>query len=231
MAGISTGLKQKLTLNECKVNDGKITVVQSNKFEVMLNPSNYSHKQSICYNKKKILGQLGNENKFSALNSDNVNFSMVIDGTGVINLPTHDIGSSDVKTQIKQLNSVIYKYDGNDHEPNQVRLLWGSFILFGRLESISTDYTLFKPNGDPLRAKVSLAFVGFMSKEEESLKANRSSPDLSHLVEVKAGDTLPLLCYQVYKDCSYYREVARINKLSDFRHLIPGSKLHFPPLR
>ncbi|WP_286267430.1 peptidoglycan-binding protein [Thalassotalea atypica] len=231
MSGISTGLKQKLTINECKLNDGQISIVQSNKFEVMLNPSNYSHKQSICYNKKKTLGQLGSENKFNALNSDNVNFSIMIDGTGVVNLPIPGIGSPDVKTQIRQLNSVVYKYDGNDHEPNQVRLLWGSFILFGRLESMTTDFTLFKPNGDPLRAKVNLAFVGFLSKEEEALKANRSSPDLSHLIEVKAGDTLPLLCYQVYKDCSYYREVARVNNLVDFRHLQPGTKLHFPPLR
>jgi nucleoid-associated protein YgaU len=70
-----------------------------------------------------------------------------------------------------------------------------------------------------------------MSKEEEALRANRSSPDMSHLIEVKAGDTLPLLCYRVYRDSSYYLEVARQNKLTDFRDLKPGSKLHFPPLR
>lgn len=156
---------------------------------------------------------------------------MVIDGTGVVNLPIAGVGSPDVKTQIEQLNTIVYKYDGENHEPNQIRLLWGSLKFFGRLESMSVEYTLFKPSGEPLRAKVNLSFTGFLSKEEAALKANKSSPDLSHIVEVKAGDTLPLLCYRVYKDSSYYTEVAKINKLIDFRHLTPGSTLHFPPLR
>jgi nucleoid-associated protein YgaU len=69
-----------------------------------------------------------------------------------------------------------------------------------------------------------------MSKEEESLKANRSSPDLSHTVEVQAGDTLPLLCHRIYKDAAYYPEVARANNIVDFRTLKPGLRLHFPPL-
>jgi nucleoid-associated protein YgaU len=96
---------------------------------------------------------------------------------------------------------------------------------------MSVDYTLFKPSGEPLRAKVKLSFSGFMSKEEEALRANRSSPDLTHLIEVKAGDTLPMLCYRVYKDCSYYLEVAKVNGITNFRDLQLGTKLHFPPLR
>jgi len=70
-----------------------------------------------------------------------------------------------------------------------------------------------------------------MTSQEEALAAQRSSPDLTHVVEVKEGDTLPLLCYRVYKDCSYYPQVAKANNLTDFRHLKPGTKLSFPPLR
>jgi nucleoid-associated protein YgaU len=49
-------------------------------------------------------------------------------------------------------------------------------------------------------------------------------------VEVKAGDTLPMLCYQIYKDSSYYLAVARLNQLQNFRQLQPGQLLRFPPL-
>ena len=228
MAGISTGLKKKLKISPCTVDDsGNVTVNDGSSFEVMLNPSSYSHSYSIGYNQKEALGQLGSDAKFSGIKPEKVSFDMVIDGTGVVAL----IGVDDVKTQIGNLTDIVYKYDGSNHEPNHVRLLWGSLIFFGRLESMSVEYTLFKPSGEPLRAKVKLSFSGFMSKEEEALRANRSSPDLSHLIEVKAGDTLPLLCYRVYKDCSYYLEVARINNITNFRDLIPGSKLHFPPLR
>lgn len=231
MAGLSTGLKKKLSISPCTVDKSGTVTVESGAFEVMLNPSSYSHEHSICYNQKKTFGQLGSDSKFSGVNAEKVNFEIVIDGTGVVNLPIPGIGSPDVKTQIKQLNDIVYKYDGNDHQPQHVRLLWGSLIFFGRLTSMSVSYTLFKPSGEPLRAKVKLAFTGFMSKEEEALKANRSSPDLTHLVEVKAGDTLPLLCHRIYKDSSYYLEVARVNNLTNFRDIKPGVKLHFPPLR
>jgi nucleoid-associated protein YgaU len=61
-------------------------------------------------------------------------------------------------------------------------------------------------------------------------KKAASSPDLTHLITVKAGDTLPLLCDRIYRDSGYYMEVARINGLSSFRNLQPGTTLKFPPL-
>jgi hypothetical protein len=232
MAGLSTGLKKKLKISPCTVDDsGNVSVSDGASFEVMLNPSSYNHAYSIGYNKKETQGQLGSDTKFSGIKPEKVDFEIVIDGTGVVNLPIPGSGSPDVKTQVKQLTDIVYKYDGSSHEPNHVRLLWGSLIFFGRLDSMTVDYTLFKPSGEPLRAKIKLSFTGFMSKEEEALRANRSSPDLSHLIEVKAGDTLPMLCYRVYKDCSYYLEVAKVNGITNFRDLQPGSKLHFPPLR
>lgn len=228
MPGISTGLKKKLKISPCTVDDsGNVSVDDGTAFEVMLNPSSYSHAYAIGYNQKEALGQLGSDSKFSGIKPEKVNFDLLLDGTGVVEL----LGAKDVKTQVQTLTDIVYKYDGDNHEPNHVRLLWGSLIFFGRLESMSVEYTLFKPSGEPLRAKIKLAFAGFMSKEEEALRAKRSSPDLTHLVEVKAGDTLPLLCYRVYKDSSYYLEVARVNNITNFRDLKPGSKLHFPPLR
>lgn len=232
MAELGTGLKKKLKISPCTVDaDGNVKVSTGTAFEVMLNPSSYSHAYSISYNDKEALGQTGSDTKFSGVKPEQVNFDIVIDGTGVVNQSTSGSSSADVKTQIKQLSDIIYKYDGDKHEPNHVRLLWGSLIFFGRLESMSVEYTLFKPSGEPLRARIKLAFKGFMSKEEEALRAKRSSPDLSHLIEVKAGDTLPMLCYRVYKDCSYYLEIAKVNNITNFRDIKPGINLHFPPLR
>jgi len=228
MSGINSATKDKLKISPCTIDtSGNITVDTSTSFEVMLNPSDYDHSYSIGYNKKDAIGQLGSDTKFAGIKPEKIEFSILIDGTGVVG----GDNTSDVKTQINDLKNIIYKYDGDDHEPNHVRVLWGSQIFFGRLETMSVENTLFKPNGVPLRAKIKLSFSGFMSKEEEALRANRSSPDLSHLIEVKVGDTLPLLCYRVYKDSYYYIEVARANNITDFRTLRPGSKLHFPPLR
>lgn len=234
MAGLSTGLKTLLKISPCTLDSvtGDISVDGSkDSFEVMLNPSSYSHGFTINSSKKEVIGAASTEAKFNAVRPEKVGFELVIDGTGVVNLPIPGIGSPDVKTQIQQLTDVVYTYDGDKHSPNHARLLWGSLIFFGTLDSMSVEYTLFKPSGEPLRAKVKLSFTGFQSKEEGSLRANQSSPDLDHVVEVKAGDTLPLLCYRIYKDPGYYTEIARVNNLVNFRSLVPGTRLHFPPLR
>ena len=46
---------------------------------------------------------------------------------------------------------------------------------------------------------------------------------------VLAGDTLPLLCQQIYGSATHYLQVAAFNGLDDFRVLEPGRELLFPP--
>jgi hypothetical protein len=219
---------KKLTISPCKIDDnGKVTVEENKKFEVMLNPASFKQNQSITYNKQKTLGQGGSDQNFSAVNPKKLDFNIIIDGTGVVT-PT---GKPDVKTQIDQLNDIVYAYKGDNHEPNHVRLLWGSLIFFGRLDSMSINYTLFAPGGTPLRAEVSMSFSSFLTAKEEALLTNKNSPDMTHIVTIKSGDTIPHLCYRIYGDSAYYFQVARINNITNFRDIKPGTTLHFPPLR
>ena len=223
---------EKLTITSCEIDAEGNYKVGSDSFSVMINPAGYSHDRKITYSREKRLGGLTEEHKFASVDAETISFNeIVIDGTGAV--PRSAPGaapSPDVKTQIKKLADVVYNYVGRYHEPPGVRLAWGDLMFFGRLQTMSVNYTLFKPNGEPLRAKVKLVVVGTMSAQEEARRANRSSPDLSHRVEVKAGDTLPLLCYQIYRDSSYYTDVAGYNNLSNFRDLKPGTQLFFPPL-
>lgn len=217
----------KLTITRCDENGAVKSGAK--KFEVMLNPEGYTHNFEITYNEKSALGSARLKPKFHNSGKQNIIFKkMVIDGTGVV--PVSGT-ASDVKTRIKNLNDIVYTYDGTEHQPNTVRLLWGSFIFCGRLKTMSVEYVLFKPNGEPLRANVTLAFIGSVGSLQEALLANTSSPDLTHLVEVMDGDSLPLMCYRIYKDSSYYLEVAKTNGITNFRDLKPGTRLNFPPLR
>lgn len=222
--------KTRLTMTRCSVTEDGQTTVESDEFQTMINPAEFTLDRSISYSDEKTLGQLGSDVKFSAINPEKVKFNIVLDATGVVPGAAAGAPPKAVKTHLADLLKVVYKYDGNRHEPSRVRLLWGGFIFYGRMESMSTQYTLFKPNGEALRAKVTLGFVRYLSKNEEVLASNRSSPDLSHSVEVRMGDTLPLLCNRIYGDPRYYVEVARFNRLPDFRRLVPGARLHFPPL-
>jgi hypothetical protein len=224
--------RTSLKITRVTVEEGgtiKVDRRRESTFAAMLNPSSFKHERAITYNGQRTLGQLGSDMKFDAIGPDRINLSLVLDGTGAVPaLPKEP--AKDVSDMLADLSRVVYNFDGTHHQPSHVRLLWGALILFGRMEKMSTDYTLFRPSGEPLRASVTLGFVGFTSNKLSALTANRTSPDLSHLIEVRQGDTLPLLCHRVYGDASYYPEVARINELTDFRRLEPGAKLHFPPL-
>ena len=222
-------VKTRLLMTRYSVKDGTIVLDPGTSFTVMLNPADFKHSYGIQYDKQKAQGETAADPKFSAVDNEKVNFSLVLDGTGAVPMATGTQRQT-VKAQLAQLNKVVYAYDGNVHEPPHVRLLWGTLIFFGRMESMSTNYTLFMPSGDPLRAKVDLSFIGAMSKKESALVSNRSSPDLTHRVPVREGDTLPLLCDRIYGDAGYYLDVAAFNGLADFRRLLVGTDLRFPPL-
>lgn len=236
MVDTSSTAKKALTIKPCVVNRKGEIVVDTVRgiFEAMINPSGFSHNLSVAFSEKQVPGQPGAETKFNSTNTEElVVKELVIDGTGVVrttnNAPPPSPGF--VKKQIELLKKVIYVYNGDKHEPSIVQLSWGDSLLFyARAKSLKVDYTLFTPDGVVLRAKVTLEFVQYQSNQEIALKSDKRSPDLTHLVEVKAGDTLPLLCYQIYQDCSYYTQVARINNLTNFRDLELGTKLQFPPL-
>ena len=57
-----------------------------------------------------------------------------------------------------------------------------------------------------------------------------NSPDMSHLIEIKEGDNLPLMCEDIYGDSSFYLQVAAANDIVDFRNLVPGQQILFPRL-
>jgi len=225
---------EKLTITPCTVSGQSIQEDSSKAFAVMMNPLAYDHEHSIRYQSGAALGSSLPEQKFNAYRPEKVSFEINLDGTGVAQAEINDGDGTepdDAKTQVDKLKAVVYKYDGTKHEPNYVKLTWGNFSFLGRLDKLAVNYNLFKPTGEPLRAKVKMSFVGSTSPCEEALAANKTSPDLSHLIEVKAGDTLPLLCFRVYNDSAYYLEVARLNGLVNFRNLTPGARLRFPPLR
>lgn len=190
-----------------------------------VNPATVEKKRAITYNLSSPLGSVGSDARYVKHEPEILKFSTLFDGTGVLE------NSQSVKDQMDSLDTIIYDYDGNNHEPNIVNILWGAENFDGRLHSMERKFTLYSAEGDPLRAELDFAFVGYTSAAEQASIANRSSPDMTHIVQVKAGDTLPALCLKIYRDANYYPEIARINRLANFRRLQPGTQLIFPPLK
>jgi nucleoid-associated protein YgaU len=108
--------------------------------------------------------------------------------------------------------------------------VWGTLVFPCVLESVDYRFTLFAEDGTPLRAVAKCTFCEHVPEAEAEQEKDAKSPDLTHLRDVRDGDTLPLLAYDVYADAQLYLEVARVNKLINFRRLRPATRLSFPPL-
>jgi nucleoid-associated protein YgaU len=98
------------------------------------------------------------------------------------------------------------------------------------LKSYTLTYTLFKPDGTALRATIDAQFTESIDYADKINMASPNSPDLTHFRTVRAGDTLPLMTYNIYGDSSYYLKVAKSNLLNSVYGISPGDSIAFYPL-
>lgn len=199
--------------------------VDEKPYVVMINPESLRWNRSVEYNDEPPPDSSAPSQIYWYTPSDTLSFDIVIDCTGVV-----DEDRTDMKTEIDALEQIIFDFNGEIHRPNFVRIEWGKMTFKGVLTNFDTSYTLFRPDGNALRAKVSLTFNGYISTETAKKLDQQQSPDITHLVNVVEGMMLPQLCQKVWKDDSHYVQVARYNDLNKFRDLTGIEKLIFPPI-
>ncbi|HWZ22415.1 MAG TPA: hypothetical protein VNW06_07150 [Cytophagaceae bacterium] len=193
---------------------------------VLINPSSYTHNHSVNYDKTIPQGGAGTPLNFKGIAPETISFDIYFDSTGAI-----EYSSVPVSTQIELFKSTCIYYNGTIHEPNYLIISWGTLVFKCKLTSLNISYTLFQPDGMPLRAKASVTFEEALDSSLISQDANNMSPDLTHSIVFKKGDNLPLLCNKIYGDSLYYLDVAKYNNITNFRTIMPGTKLHLPPIK
>jgi LysM repeat protein len=212
--------------------DANFTAKTGSPFTVWINPATYTQDLNIRYTNRQAPGSNGPSPEFNQVGQDNISFDLVFDTTGVIPPPVAGtpLPANGVATLIATFRKLVLTVNGKIHRPNYVMLSWAQLQFQCVLSRMKVNYTLFKPNGTPLRATVSVTFLGFASEKQLAQEAQLSSPDVSHLVTVVSGDTLPALSHRIYGSSLYYMQVAKHNNLTNFRRLTPGTQLVFPPL-
>lgn len=203
-----------------KVSDGE--------FNTLLNPEKYTFKYKIESNNDQASGTSDLSPKFNKKLPEDLELDFIFDRTGIIQ--GYEATDEGIIDDIEKFKKVILDYNGDEHKPNYLIISWGSLLFKGSLTEMSIEFKLFKPNGAPLRAIAKAKFQGFVEDDLRVAMENNQSPDLTHLRTVMDGDTLPLMSHRVYGDSKYYLEVAKVNNLTDFRKLIVGEQLFFPPI-
>jgi Contractile injection system tube protein len=225
---------EKLTINA--YGDSRRTGKALKSLEVMFNPESFSMKHVTDFGKLQAIDTTGASARYWSSRPDGLALELIFDGTGVGDYGASMSGGQakpSVTKEVDKFLKLCFDMDGDLHEPPFLKIQWGQGELKEfdcRLESVDITYTSFDRGGSPLRAKLATKFIEDLDASKRIRLENKKSPDLSRSRVVKAGDTLPLLCKELYGDPGLYLLVARANELDDFRNLKPGQTLLFPPL-
>lgn len=116
--------------------------------------------------------------------------------------------------------------------PPRCEFRWGTMWSFRAVVAeIRQQFTLFLPNGTPVRAVVD---VTFRQVEDEGLypRQNPTSGGMpgqrTHLV--KEGERLDWIAAQEYGEARHWRYIAEVNHIDNPFEIRPGTVLSLPPL-
>jgi len=225
-------------------------------YTAQINPDGYSLGYSVEFDEAQAGGTSGKSARMNVKKPDNLTLNFIFDSTGVIPPPIaaqNVIREAGIDTNIPFFNetqAVARKLDkeigveadlllfrefliGMDSEKHSVRHLilhWGTLLFKCVLTTLEVQYTLFNPNGVPIRATATATFKGSIPDLLREAKEKFNSPDLTHVRTVKASDTIFNLCEEIYGDPALYIHVAEANGLTQFRNLQPGITIFFPPI-
>lgn len=202
---------------------GPVPIPAGEPYVAMFNPENFPVNEQYEYATRRIDGIREPQPYFKHIKAQEFNFDLLVDGTGASG------ESRNCSDDIEKFKRTV-GFNGAIHRPNLLVVVWGKFIRTCILTNMDVEYSLFKKDGTPLRAKIKVKFREHVPILENLLKLNLQSPDLTHRRTAVEGDTLWRMCYRIYGDARFYLEAARVNNMTTFRQLKPGTELNFPQL-
>lgn len=164
---------------------------------------------------------------------------------------TTEFGMDDSAQSVTDLTDEFYKLvkiEADTHAPPICFFSWGSDFPGKRsydsvhggspqrhgfkcvVESVRQRFTLFSPQGVPLRATLTVALKEYKTLSEQIAEINKKSADHSQAHVVQIGETLSQIANQVYDDPSQWRAIADQNTILDPLELTKGTVLEIPVL-
>jgi Contractile injection system tube protein/LysM domain len=238
---------QKLTIRY----EEKKARLYSGQIEALFNPSELSYARTVNWEQKQlVLGSYESAyawQEFLSSEPETLSMDLTFD---TYESHSDKLSLGHLKAAVLPANSLLAKPEATDvsvhtvrlaelasvnqelHRPPICKLEWGEFEVFtGVLTSLSHTFTMFMPNGMPVRAKVSCAFVEFVSASFAAKRRELHSADVAKTRTVRRGETLQSIAAEEYDDPTRWREIARANGIVNPRALVPGMQLKIPRLR
>ena len=200
----------------------------SKELKFRFNPKEYSIQKSATWNRPtNKSAKSSSKPEFGGVQPQSLSMELFFDDW---ENPDDDL-LDDVKTLLGWLKPTEESINKKKPQPQILKLQWGSNHSLsefkGFLKSVSVKYTMFKPDGKPLRATANIALE---EVPDEPKATNPTSGSLSgrrtHIVA--AGDSLHSVAYAEYGDPGLWRALAIFNGIDDPLRVATGVRLLLP---
>lgn len=196
------------------------------------NPTQYSIAKSNTWTTQPVVGASLPSAQFGGGNARELTLELLFDAE-----PGSDVsGVTNDLFSMMEADPKLAKGRRNQARPPTLRLMWGTFVGFKAVcRNLSVSFTLFRPDGTPIRATATLALVQ-VEKDQRSgggtaAKGQNPTSRADERVRahhVRSGDTLQSIAYEHLGDPTRWREIADYNDIVDPLRLTLGRSLQVP---
>jgi hypothetical protein len=201
-----------------------IKPVGGNDIKVLFNPTQYQVSESNQFSEVAIPGVGAPPLQFVRGTARTLSMQLFFDTYDPVQSNVKQ--GSDVRKYTDQIVGLL-AVDSDKHAPPICRFSWAHFAFVGVLEKADQTFTLFMPDGTPVRATIDVTFKE-LGQEQADQAGRLFSADFAKHYVVRRGDTLSNIAADKYGDPAKWRPIAEENGLDDPLALEPGQVLVIP---
>ena len=206
------------------------------RIEVLFNPAEYTIEKGNTYQSTSLPGLATPVHQFVTGNADSLSMELFFDTYSPSSRHFQVRPGQDVRDFTRPLSALL-NVDADLHAPPVVRFIWGPPLgsptglhFTAIIEKLTQRFTMFRDDGTPVRATLTVTFKEYKSVEEQLQEIGRESADRTKRVVLKEGDALWMLAAEHYNDPGAWRAIAVRNRIDNPRRLPAGVAIEIPPL-
>lgn len=135
---------------------------------------------------------------------------------------------SDVRDYTKKITNLL-EINSETHAPPVLKFIWSDARFTCVLKSVSKKFTMFRPDGIPVRATLNVTFQEYR-EATRTRETPQHSSDKTKIYTVKEGDSLWSIAAFSYGDPGLWRPIADANRIENPRVVEAGTIIKIPPL-
>lgn len=200
----------------------------------LFNPKEFSVEKSNQFAEVNIPGLSAPVLQFVRGNARSVSMDLFFDtyeeGTDV-RLFTDRITGWDAGSMFSNLPGAakgLMDIDSELHAPPVCLFIWGAFLFQCIIERVSKRFTMFLPEGIPVRATLSVTLKEYREVDIQVKELDLHSPDVTKRWIVKQGESLWSIAVSEFGDPEDWRLIADANDIDNPRVIEPGTDLVIP---